>query len=128
MSRVNIRLLCHISGFKNINRTSSKTLHFSVRQTVVAAGYDFHSHINRFFTCKPSTHEDVTSRLTGSANPSDRTITRARSFKPADISIEQYHILADSYLSELEEKLNELQEENEQIDVEFSVSSTFMNK
>ncbi|TQS37295.1 hypothetical protein Golomagni_02238 [Golovinomyces magnicellulatus] len=40
--------------------------------------------------------------------------------KPAEISDEQYHKLADSYLVELEEKLNQLQENNELIDVDFS--------
>jgi frataxin len=40
---------------------------------------------------------------------------------PADITIEQFHELADQYLEALIEKLEGLQEETEEVDVEYSV-------
>ncbi|KAI1002028.1 hypothetical protein K3495_g6169 [Podosphaera aphanis] len=40
--------------------------------------------------------------------------------KPANISIEKYHNIADFYLATLQDKLELLQDENEAIDVEFS--------
>ena len=40
---------------------------------------------------------------------------------PADITIERFHELADTYLEALIEKLEELQEETEEVDVEYSV-------
>jgi frataxin len=40
---------------------------------------------------------------------------------PADITIEQFHELADHYLEALIEKLEALQEETEEVDVEYSV-------
>ncbi|KAK0100622.1 Mitochondrial chaperone Frataxin [Cadophora gregata] len=39
---------------------------------------------------------------------------------PADISIEEYHVLSDAYLNGLIEKLEQLQEEREEVDVEYS--------
>jgi len=40
---------------------------------------------------------------------------------PANITIEQFHELADTYLELLIEKLEMLQEETEEVDVEYSV-------
>lgn len=40
---------------------------------------------------------------------------------PANIAIEQFHELADTYLELLIEKLEMLQEETEEVDVEYSV-------
>jgi frataxin len=40
---------------------------------------------------------------------------------PAEITIEQFHEVADEYLNALIEKLEELQEETEEVDVEYSV-------
>jgi frataxin len=40
---------------------------------------------------------------------------------PADITIEKYNEIADEYLNALIEKLEELQEETEEVDVEYSV-------
>lgn len=40
---------------------------------------------------------------------------------PAEISVEEYHELADAYLDTLMEKLEALQEEREEVDVEYSV-------
>ncbi|PMD45758.1 Frataxin [Hyaloscypha variabilis F] len=40
--------------------------------------------------------------------------------EPANITIEQFHELADTYLNALIEKLEELQEETEEVDVEYS--------
>ena len=45
------------------------------------------------------------------------------SSEPADISIEEYHELSDAYLNGLIEKLEQLQEEREEVDVEYSVST-----
>merc|ERR1712093_373489 len=42
------------------------------------------------------------------------------SSEPADISIEEYHELSDAYLNGLIEKLEQLQEEREEVDVEYS--------
>ncbi len=42
---------------------------------------------------------------------------------PADITTEQFHELADQYLDALIEKLEALQEETEEVDVEYSVSA-----
>jgi len=42
------------------------------------------------------------------------------SSEPADISIEEYHELSDTYLNGLIEKLEQLQEEREEVDVEYS--------
>lgn len=42
------------------------------------------------------------------------------SVKPADIGLEKYHELADSYLSKLYDKIEQCQEENDTIDCEFS--------
>ncbi|CCU82921.1 unnamed protein product [Blumeria hordei] len=39
---------------------------------------------------------------------------------PADIGLEKYHELADSYLSKLYDKIEQYQEENDSIDCEFS--------
>ena len=44
---------------------------------------------------------------------------------PADITIEQFHEVADDYLNALIEKLEELQEETEEVDVEYSVCPPF---
>jgi len=44
---------------------------------------------------------------------------------PADITIEQFHEVADAYLEALIEKLEELQEETEEVDVEYSVCPLF---
>lgn len=46
---------------------------------------------------------------------------------PADITIEQFHAVADDYLAALIEKLEQLQEETEEIDVEYSVCFPFLN-
>jgi frataxin len=40
---------------------------------------------------------------------------------PADISIEKFHDLADEYMNALIEKLEQLQEEDEDVDCEYSV-------
>jgi len=40
---------------------------------------------------------------------------------PAEITVEQFHELADEYLNALIEKLEQLQEEEEDVDVEYSV-------
>ena len=42
---------------------------------------------------------------------------------PADLTPERFHELSDVYLNALVEKLEQLQEESEQIDVEYSVCS-----
>jgi frataxin len=42
---------------------------------------------------------------------------------PADLSNERYHELADDYLNSLIEKLEQLQEETEDVDCEYSVCS-----
>ncbi|PVH75907.1 Frataxin, partial [Cadophora sp. DSE1049] len=42
------------------------------------------------------------------------------SSEPAAISIEEYHELSDAYLNGLIEKLEQLQEEREEVDVEYS--------
>jgi frataxin len=42
---------------------------------------------------------------------------------PADITTEQFHEVADQYLDALIEKLEALQEETEEVDVEYSVSA-----
>jgi frataxin len=42
-------------------------------------------------------------------------------FGPADITIEQFHELSDTYLEALIEKLEMLQEETEEVDVEYTV-------
>jgi len=39
---------------------------------------------------------------------------------PSDITIEQYHEVADDYLNALVEKLEQLQEETEEVDVEYT--------
>lgn len=41
---------------------------------------------------------------------------------PANISIEQYHQLSDEYMDSIVAKLEELQEEREDVDVEYSVN------
>lgn len=43
---------------------------------------------------------------------------------PADISTEDYHELSDAYLNAVIEKLEQLQEESEEVDVEYSVSTS----
>lgn len=40
---------------------------------------------------------------------------------PAELTDEKYHELSDGYLNALVEKLEELQEETEEVDVEYSV-------
>jgi frataxin len=40
---------------------------------------------------------------------------------PADLSIEKFHDLADEYMNALIEKLEQLQEEDEDVDCEYSV-------
>ena len=42
---------------------------------------------------------------------------------PAEITTEQFHEVADQYLDALIEKLEALQEETEEVDVEYSVSA-----
>jgi frataxin len=42
---------------------------------------------------------------------------------PAEITTEQFHEVADQYLDALIEKLEALQEEAEEVDVEYSVSA-----
>lgn len=42
---------------------------------------------------------------------------------PAEITAEQYNELSDDYLNALVEKLEQLQEETEEVDVEYSVCS-----
>ncbi len=43
----------------------------------------------------------------------------------AQLSVERYHTLADTYIDNLVMRLEELQEEREDVDVEYSVPSTF---
>jgi frataxin len=43
---------------------------------------------------------------------------------PAEITIEQFHEVADEYLNALIEKLEQLQEETEEVDVEYSVCAS----
>jgi frataxin len=50
---------------------------------------------------------------------------------PADISIEKFHDLADEYMNALVEKLEQLQEEDDDVDCEYSVClypSSYPNK
>lgn len=42
---------------------------------------------------------------------------------PADITVDQYHELADAYIDELVAELEEMQEKGDDIDVEYSVRS-----
>lgn len=42
---------------------------------------------------------------------------------PADITADEYHELSDQYMEALVDKLEQLQEEDEQVDCEYSVSS-----
>ena len=60
--------------------------------------------------------------------PSRRQITTTSSTsyansEPAPLTIEEYHALSDSYIEGLLVQLEELQEEREDVDVEFSVGS-----
>lgn len=41
--------------------------------------------------------------------------------KPAELTAEQYHELADAYMDTLVERMEQLQEESDQVDVEYSV-------
>jgi hypothetical protein len=44
---------------------------------------------------------------------------------PAEITVEQYNELSDDYMNALVEKLEQLQEETEEVDVEYSVCPLF---
>lgn len=120
MSRVRPSIFCNISALKNISRAPSTALQFNCRQTTVAVRYIPSLYNYKSFTCTPQIYDDLSSKLAESASLPRVTPSRAHSITPAELSVEQYHALADSYLSELEEKFNELQENNELIDVEFS--------
>ncbi|RKF64630.1 Frataxin-like protein, mitochondrial [Erysiphe neolycopersici] len=120
MSRVRPSRLCHISALKSICRAPSNALLFNIRPNNVKARYLLRPHIYKSFTCTPQIHDGRSHKSAESADLSNETLSRAHSITPVELSLEQYHSLADSYLSELEEKFNELQENNELVDVEFS--------
>lgn len=75
---------------------------------------------SRSFTWTSQSCTGISSGLTDPKSSPKSHPPRIYATKPAEISDEQYHKLANSYLEELEEKLNQLQENNELIDVEFS--------
>lgn len=78
-------------------------------------------HIPRFFsTTRPS--PKGLSPETENPQPKEReSESNVTASGPADITIEHFHELADAYLEALIEKLEELQEETEEVDVEYSV-------
>jgi frataxin len=43
--------------------------------------------------------------------------------KPADLTNEEYHELADAYMDAMVEKMEQMQEERDEVDVEYSVCS-----
>jgi hypothetical protein len=60
-----------------------------------------------------------------SADPSPKTpeSTSPKASAPANISIDEYHNLSDVYLNSLVEQLEQLQEEREEVDCEYTVGS-----
>jgi frataxin len=60
--------------------------------------------------------------IPGSEKP-EAPKTATTSLEPANIEIEEFHKLADEYLDTLIAKLEQLQEEREEVDVEYSVCS-----
>ncbi|KAL2072941.1 hypothetical protein VTL71DRAFT_10265 [Oculimacula yallundae] len=52
--------------------------------------------------------------------PETEAYEPSSSSAPADISIEEYHEMSDTYLNGVIEKLEQLQEEREEVDVEYS--------
>jgi hypothetical protein len=59
-----------------------------------------------------------------SSDPPPRTpeSTSTQASGPAEISIDQYHELSDIYLNSLVEQLEQLQEEREEVDCEYTVN------
>ncbi|KAH7407151.1 hypothetical protein BKA64DRAFT_705562 [Cadophora sp. MPI-SDFR-AT-0126] len=77
---------------------------------------------NRPFSTTPSTLKGLSPE---SADPHPKesepeAYEPTSSSQPADITIEEYHELSDSYLNGLIEKLEQLQEERDEVDVEYS--------
>ncbi|KHJ30545.1 putative mitochondrial iron uptake protein [Erysiphe necator] len=121
MSRSRICLPRYLNATKSKNNVFFLSTKSKIRQTTVAnCYYKDYPLLFRPFTCKPEHDRDNLQKSHELNNQSSQTITRANSVTPANLSVEQYHALADTYLSDLEEKFNELQDKDELIDVEFS--------
>lgn len=59
-----------------------------------------------------------------SPDPTPREPAADNSASPADLSIEEYHQLSEDYMDSIVGKLEELQEDREDVDVEYSVRLT----
>lgn len=72
----------------------------------------------RFFTASRPNNKGLSPQ---SENPPAKEAEDEPVAVPTDISVEKYHELSDDYMNALVEKLEQLQEETEEIDVEYTV-------
>lgn len=118
------KLLRHIF-FPHARRVYHSISPLCQRRTVFTPNSYYHV-IFRLYRYVTKLSKEITQFYLNTISPSESTADNDHScdkaMKPAILSIVQYHALADSYLSKLEEKLEELQEENEGVDFDFSVS------
>ncbi|KAL5313608.1 hypothetical protein ACEPPN_018029 [Leptodophora sp. 'Broadleaf-Isolate-01'] len=74
---------------------------------------------NRSLTTNRTLHKGL-SRETENPQPKEPKPNNTASLAPADVTIEQYNELSDQYLDALAEKLEQLQDEGEDVDSEYS--------
>jgi frataxin len=77
----------------------------------------------RFFSSSAATLTRVTPRPEGSSPDSSKKLHAGAEHvvEPASITDAQYHELADTYIDRLVEKLERIQEDREEVEVEYSV-------
>lgn len=72
-------------------------------------------------------HATLDRRFTTATNPQQSAVpprTEPAANEPTPISIDEYHKLSDAYIDTLVAQLEEMQEEREDVDVEYSVCSS----
>ena len=118
---LSIRLILRASARHLPKHETTTRLSLLARSSKLGKHREFHIHPALYKGITPSSSDPPAPHPTSTTTASTASSTAAKPSQPTEISIEEFHSRSDAFLDSLVSKLEAMQEERDDVDVEYTV-------